>query len=70
MIGQNLGAKKTDRAKKTVWVTLVYTLGLAALMVVLVWLMPRQLFGMFTSDKEVIEFGITFLRIEISQTVV
>lgn len=63
MIGQNLGAKKQDRARRVVWVTLGCTLCIAAVTIPMVLLMPRMLFGAFTSDTAVIEFGVTYLRI-------
>lgn len=63
MIGQNLGAKKTDRAKKIVWVTLGCLLVIAAVCIGLVLLFPKQLFAVFTNDADVIEFGVTYLQI-------
>lgn len=63
MIGQNLGARKLDRAKKTVWITLRCTLVIAAVLIACVNLFPTQLFRIFTTDQEVIQYGITYLRI-------
>lgn len=63
MIGQNLGAKRTDRAKKIVWITLGCTLSIAAVCISGVLLLPKPLFRIFTTDAEVIDFGVTYLRI-------
>ena len=63
MIGQNLGAKKNDRAASTVWNTLWMALAVAAFAAALSLLIPRQMFSLFTNEPEVIELGVTFLQI-------
>ena len=63
MIGQNLGAKKHDRAAKTVWNALWMCLLVAVVAAALSWLIPRQMFTLFTNEDEVKELGVTFLRI-------
>jgi len=63
MIGQNLGAKKTDRAGKTTLCTVTAALVCAACSAVLCLLFPHQIFGIFTSDEAVISLGAVFLRI-------
>lgn len=63
MIGQNLGAKKYERTKKIVYVTLGSTMVLALLSTVLSLAFPRQLLHIFTTDPEVVEFGVIYLRI-------
>ena len=62
MIGQNLGAKKTERARKITWETLGVTMVIGAVLIFLVLAFPRQLFGIFTTDAEVIEFGVIYLQ--------
>lgn len=64
-IGQNIGAKKHDRAKKVVYVQLVSTLTVAAVVSLVVFLFPKALFGIFTSDADVLEMGVTYLNIMI-----
>lgn len=65
MIGQNLGAKKYDRAKKTVYVSM----GLAAAMGLLncgfCVFAPRAVLRLFTTDPAVIEAGVTFMHISV-----
>ncbi|MCD7817505.1 MAG: MATE family efflux transporter [Lachnospiraceae bacterium] len=63
MIGQNLGAKKVKRSSQIVWTTLGCTLVIAAVLMSVVLIFPTQLFRIFTTDTEVIQFGITYLRI-------
>ena len=65
ILGQNLGAKNYKRAEKTVWCTM----GFAAVYVVIIALiylfLPKQIYGLFTDDPQVIEMGIIYLRIMI-----
>ena len=63
MIGQNLGADKKDRAAKTVWSTLWMALVVAAVGGILSWLIPKQLFSLFTNAPDVMELGVTFFHI-------
>lgn len=63
MIGQNLGAKKNDRAAKTVWNALWMCMLVAVAAAALSWLIPRQMFTLFTNEDAVKELGVTFLRI-------
>ncbi len=63
MIGQNLGAKKLDRASKTVWVTLSMSMTVACAAAALSLLFPRQMFALFTNEQAVVDLGVTFLQI-------
>ena len=63
MIGQNLGAKKNDRAAKTVWSALWMSMLVAVAATALSWIWPRQMFTLFTNEDAVKELGVTFLRI-------
>ena len=63
MIGQNLGARKYDRVKKTVWTALGCTLTAAAVASFLALQIPEVLYGFFTNDPAVIEMGIIYMRI-------
>ena len=66
MIGQNLGARRTDRCEKTVWGTLACTMILATVTsaVGLIW--GDALYGVFTKDPEVVELGRVFMRIMVA----
>lgn len=63
MIGQNLGAKKPERVGKILWYTLASNMVVACVVIFIFLTFPKQLFAAFTTDVEVIEFGVTFLRI-------
>ncbi|MGN1054190.1 MAG: MATE family efflux transporter [Erysipelotrichaceae bacterium] len=63
MIGQNLGARKIQRASKTTLCTVCLTLGCAVISTVLCLTIPHTIFGVFTNDQSVIELGVLFLRI-------
>ncbi len=63
MVGQNLGAKKQDRAARTCWCTLECSLVVAVVLSLIFIVMPRQVFGIFTNDPEVIDMGVTYMHI-------
>lgn len=63
MIGQNLGAKKIDRAGKVTLYAWYATLTSAAIVSALVWLIPRQIFGVFNPDPAVIDIGVVYLHL-------
>ena len=63
MIGQSLGAGKKDRAGKVVHVALAIAMVVCAVNVAAALIIPRQIFGIFTNEAEVIDFGVTFMKI-------
>lgn len=63
MIGQNLGAKKIERAGKTTIYTVASALVCAGFSALLCIFVPHQIFRIFTPDEAVIELGATFLQI-------
>lgn len=63
MIGQNLGAKKYDRAKNTVWATLAICLTIASVSALISLLFPKQLMSLMTNDQSVIELGVRYFEI-------
>ena len=65
MVGQNLGARKTERAGKVTLYTWGSCLVCAAAISIGCLLIPQQIFGLFTSDPEVERLGAVFLRIMI-----
>jgi len=63
MVGQALGAKKPDRAERAVWKASFYNmicLGIVGLAFVV---FARQIIGLFTSDPNVVPYGVDCLRI-------
>lgn len=63
MAGQNLGAKKYTRVKKIVYTTMGCSMVFAMAACAIAIFFPRQLFGAFTTDTDVIEFGVSYMRI-------
>lgn len=61
--GQNFGAKKLDRIKEGVKVTLIITIVLAASLSIIAIVFSKQLISAFNSNKEVIEVGSSMLKI-------
>jgi len=63
MIGQNLGARKYDRVRQTVWTALACTLTFATVGSILALTVPEVLYGFFTNDAEVIQMGVVYMQI-------
>jgi putative MATE family efflux protein len=63
LVGQNLGAKKPDRAERSVWLTgfwnMIFLIGVA----IVYFLNSESLVGIFTANPEVISVGGMWLRI-------
>lgn len=66
MIGQNLGARKTDRCTKTVWGTLVCTMILATVTSAVGLIFSDTLYGVFTRDPEVVTMGRVYMQIMVA----
>ena len=67
MVGQNLGARKPDRAKKTVLYAFGSSLVISALIALVCVIFPKPVFRIFTTDAGVIEMGVIYLRIMVFQ---
>jgi MATE family, multidrug efflux pump len=63
LVGQNLGAGKPDRAEAAVWRAGWYNTVALSLVGVTFLLFAPQLIGIFSSDPEVIPYGVRCLRI-------
>lgn len=59
---QNLGAKKVDRAKKTLWEALAITVGFGMVFSIAIQFMAGDVVSIFTSESEVIRLGDQYLR--------
>ncbi|PWM36742.1 MAG: MATE family efflux transporter [Clostridiales bacterium] len=64
-VGQNFGARKYDRIKRSVRVCLGMSFGTTALMSVLMCLLSRFLLMMFTADSEVLRIGMEIMWIQV-----
>lgn len=65
MVGQNLGAKKLDRAGKVTLCTLAATLVCATGVSLLCLVCPEEIFGIFTKNPQVRQLGAVYLQIMI-----
>ncbi len=63
LVGQNLGAKKPERAEKSVWLTgfsnMLFLIGVGLIFI----LFPERLVTIFTSDPNVVPYAVECLRI-------
>lgn len=62
IIGQNYGAKKDDRIKKTVYYALLYSILLTILFMILYIFLGKQLFMLFSDDVLVHDMSATFIK--------
>lgn len=62
MIAQSFGARKLDRVKHVYRVCMVICMIWWVVLSACYLLIPRQIFGLFTSDAEVLELAPTYLR--------
>lgn len=63
LVGQNLGAKKADRAERSVWITSYINMALMGIIGLFLILFPETLVRIFIDDPEVIKNGILSLRL-------
>jgi putative MATE family efflux protein len=63
LVGQNLGAKKPDRAERSVWIAALYNMIFLGGVGVLFVLFARPLIGLFSKDPSITPYGVDCLRI-------
>jgi putative MATE family efflux protein len=63
LVGQNLGAKKPERAERAVWITGWINMILLGLIGLILVLFPEQFIRLFIDNENVIEAGVKGLRI-------
>lgn len=63
LVGQNLGAKKPERAEKSVWITGIWNMVFLIGVAVVYFVASESLVGIFTDDLKVISVGAMWLRI-------
>jgi putative MATE family efflux protein len=63
LVGQNLGAKKPERAEKAVWVTGAANMILLSLIGLILILIPETFIRVFIDNENVIKSGVPALRI-------
>jgi putative MATE family efflux protein len=65
MVGQNLGAKQPERAKKAVAWALLYVGTMKSFILVLFWLFPLVAITFFTRDPAVVDLTVQWVRIQL-----
>lgn len=63
MVGQNVGAKKYDRARQTMKTGILIGLMVETVMFVIVQAFPLQLMGLLVPDQDIISTALPYLRI-------
>lgn len=63
MAGQNLGAGQYDRAKKTMKIGMLCAVSVSVIVLIIVEAFPAEIFKIFTDDAEVIQTGISYMRL-------
>jgi putative MATE family efflux protein len=63
MVGQNLGAKRPERAERAVWLTGLYNMLFLAAVAVLFIAVPEPIVRLFTDDPAVVPSAVDCLRI-------
>ncbi len=64
LVGQSLGAKRPDMARRFAWMTIGTGATMMTLLAVLMWIFAPQVMGLLSQDPEVIVLGVKCLRIE------
>lgn len=62
IVGQNLGARNYDRAKKAVYISVLCGTVIAVFETAISLFLAKPVYRLFTIDEEVIEFGVTYMR--------
>lgn len=63
LIGHNNGAKQFDRVREIIAVALKYSFAMSLIVSLCVYFLGRQLVSLFTSDENIIAFGVGYLSI-------
>ncbi len=63
LVGQNLGAKKPERAERSVWVTGLINMILLGVLGLILFLFPEFFIGLFIDNENVVKSGVLGLRI-------
>lgn len=63
LMGYNFGARLYERVKKIFRVSLIMNMGIMLIGMILSWIIPGVLMGLFTTSTETIKIGITALHI-------
>ncbi len=70
LVGQNIGARATKRAEKTVWYTVLIAVVLCGSMMIVGYLFGGPIFYIFNKDSEVIRLGSMLLGLAMTQNLI
>lgn len=62
MMGQNIGAKKLDRAKKVLSTALLIASGIALVLGICAAVFAHSIIGIFTDDPVVVQYALSYMR--------
>lgn len=65
MVGQNIGAEKYERVGQIIRAVFKVTFFIATILTLVMITFPRQIYGCFTGDADVIELGMGFIPIAV-----
>lgn len=65
MVGQNLGAQRYDRTSKVIYTIMVISIAFCCLLSLIIILFPDFIFGLFTSDTEVLEMISAYVPVSV-----
>jgi len=63
LVGQNLGAKKPERAETSVWKTANWNTAFLGFISIIFYIWAHEFIGIFASQNDVLEYGVLALRI-------
>jgi putative MATE family efflux protein len=63
LVGQNLGARRPDRAAASGWITTAYSVGMMMVVATLFVLLAPQIVSIFDPKPDVIRFGAEYIRL-------
>ena len=63
IVSYNYGARKRDRIKGSIGLSMKSSFVLMAIAVLIMWIFPRQLLGFFNATESMIEIGVPMMRI-------
>jgi putative MATE family efflux protein len=63
IVGQNIGAKRPERARSAVWSTCAMISGLTFMFGILFYMLPEQISSIFTEDSDVVRYASEYLKI-------
>ena len=64
LVGQSIGARRKELAKRFAWITTFLGMGIMGLLAVLMFILAPQMMGLLSPDAPVIDLGARVLRIE------